>query len=392
MGTILVINSGSSSIKYQLIDPGSGEVRAKGLVEKIGEPTGHAIHDGGTSAERDDPVPDHEAGLRLAIDLFAEHGPDLAEAGLIGVGHRVVQGGENITSATLIDERVLATIEDLAPLAPLHNPPNATGIRVARQLFGDLPHVAVCDTAFFHDLPAAARTYAIDREVARDNHIRRYGFHGTSHEYVAGRAAALLDRDDLRQIVLHLGNGCSASAIISGRPVETSMGLTPLEGLVMGSRSGDIDPAVVFHLAREAGMGVDQLDRLLNRSSGLKGMTGHNDMREVIGLAADDDASAQLALEVYVHRLRKYIGAYAAVMGGVDAISFTAGVGEHAAQIRERAVEGMGFLGIDLDRDANAAEASGERTVSTPGSRCAVLVIPTNEELSIARQTADVIG
>lgn len=392
MGTILVINSGSSSIKYQLVEPESGTVHAKGLVERIGEDSGRAIHDGDESAERDGPITDHEAGLRLAIDLFAEYGPHLADVGLVGVGHRVVQGGEDLTAASLIDDRVVATIEELAPLAPLHNPANATGIRVARQLFPDLPHVAVCDTAFFHNLPAAARTYAIPPEVARDNQIRRYGFHGTSHEYVAGRAAAFLGREDLRQIVLHLGNGCSASAVVAGRPVETSMGLTPLEGLVMGSRSGDIDPAVVFHLAREAGMDVDALDTLLNRDSGLKGMTGHNDMREVIALAEDEDADARLALEVYVHRLRKYIGAYAATMGGVDAISFTAGVGEHSALIRERTLQGLGFLGIALDPQANEADEPAERAVTTPGSSCTVLVIPTNEELSIARQVSRTIG
>ena len=392
MGTILVINSGSSSIKYQLVEPESGTVHAKGLVERIGEDSGHAIHDGDESAERDGPITDHEAGLRLAIDLFAEYGPHLDDVGLVGVGHRVVQGGEDLTAASLIDDRVVATIEELAPLAPLHNPANATGIRVARQLFPDLPHVAVCDTAFFHNLPAAARTYAIPPEVARDNQIRRYGFHGTSHEYVAGRAAAFLGREDLRQIVLHLGNGCSASAVVAGRPVETSMGLTPLEGLVMGSRSGDIDPAVVFHLAREAGMDVDALDTLLNRDSGLKGMTGHNDMREVIALAGDEDDEGRLALEVYVHRLRKYIGAYAATMGGVDAISFTAGVGEHSALIRERTLQGLGFLGIALDPQANEADKPAERAVTTPGSSCTVLVIPTNEELSIARQVSRTIG
>ncbi|MGD7707705.1 acetate/propionate family kinase [Microlunatus sp. Y2014] len=388
MGTVLVVNSGSSSIKYELLDPASGQVHATGLVERIGEPASHLrhTHDGKT-VELDDPVADHGAGLRRAIDLFGEHGPALSDAGVVGVGHRVVQGGERIVEATLIDDAVLATIEALSPLAPLHNPANATGIRVARELFPDLPHVAVCDTAFFHDLPMPARTYAIDREVAAEHQIRRYGFHGTSHAYVADRSAVLLGRDDLKLIVLHLGNGCSVSAVVAGRPVETSMGLTPLEGLVMGTRTGDIDPAVVFHLAREAGLGIDEIDNLLNRRSGLKGLSGHNDMREVTRLAGSGDENARLALDVYTHRIRKYVGAYAATMGGLDAVAFTAGVGENSALVREESLTGLGFLGIDLDPVANRADASGERIISRADSPATVLVVPTNEELSIARQT-----
>jgi acetate kinase len=294
----------------------------------------------------------------------------------------------------LVDDHVIDVIEALCPLAPLHNPANLTGIRVARRLLPAVPHVAVFDTAFFHDLPEAATTYAIDREVAAAHGIRRYGFHGTSHRYVSEQVAGVLGRPlgDLRQIVLHLGNGASASAIAGGRPVDTSMGLTPLEGLVMGTRSGDIDPAIVLHLHRQAGMPVDEIDHLLNRRSGMRGLAGHNDLREVHRRIAEGDRAAALALEVYVRRLRKYVGAYAAVLGGVDALAFTAGVGEHDAEVRARAVEGLGFLGIEVDPARNEAGDGGARLISPEGVPVAVLVVPTDEELVIARDTVALLG
>jgi acetate kinase len=393
--TVLVLNSGSSSIKYELVDPQSGARLASGVVERIGEDGASIEHSyDGTTTERHEPIATHRAALRSLLALFDELGPRLSEANIVAVGHRVVMGGEQFAGAVLIDADVVATIERLAPLAPLHNPANLAGIEVARELLPDIAHVAVFDTAFFRDLPPAAATYALDRHVAAQHSIRRYGFHGTSHQYVSRTAAEVLGRDlsELRQIVLHLGNGASASAIMHGAPVETSMGLTPLEGLVMGTRTGDIDAAVVIHLARHAGMTVDAIDDLLNRQSGMKGLTGHNDMREVHRLVAAGDVDARCGLDVFVHRLRKYIGAYAAVMGGLDALSFTAGIGENDAVVRAETATGLGFLGIEIDPLRNAVRSDAPRLISPDGASVAVLVIPTDEEMAIARETMAVVG
>ncbi|MDY7103877.1 MAG: acetate kinase [Actinomycetota bacterium] len=394
-GTVLVVNCGSSSIKYELIAPDDGTRVAAGAVERIGEDRSHLTHthDGATT-ERDERCADHEQALRAVLELFEDVGPPLADAGIVAVGHRVVMGGRRYAGATVIDDDVVATIEELSPLAPLHNPANLAGITVARDLLGDVPHVAVFDTAFFSDLPAAAATYALDRDVAREHGVRRYGFHGTSHRYVSAKAAEVLGKDpsELRQIVLHLGNGASASAVAHGRPVDTSMGLTPLEGLVMGTRTGDIDAAVVTHLARNAAMSVDEIDALLNRRSGLKGLTGHNDMREVRRLADDGDTDARLALDVYVHRLRKYIGAYAAVMGGLDALTFTAGIGENDAAVRAETTAGLAFLGIGVDADRNTAPSDAPRIISPDNSPVTVLVVPTDEEMAIALETMAAIS
>lgn len=369
-GLVLVLNSGSSSIKFQVIDPVAGTAVVSGLVEQIGEPEGT--------------IPDHAAGLHMIHQRLLDSGMDLGA--IRAVGHRVVHGGTKFHSPTLITDAVLAEIERLAELAPLHNPPNAIGIEVARADFPDLPHVAVFDTGFFHSLPQAAATYAIDRDVAAEYGIRRYGFHGTSHEYVSRQVAVLLDADpaELNTIVLHLGNGASASAVHGGVAVETSMGLTPLEGLVMGTRCGDIDAGVLMHLRRTAGMEVEQLDELLNRRSGLKGMCGINDFRELLEHIAAGSAPAKLAYDVYVHRLRKYVGAYLAVLGRVDAIAFTAGVGENVAAVREDALAGLDGLGIVVDPDRNRT-GKGARIISADDSRTTVLVVPTNEELAIAR-------
>lgn len=369
-GLVLVLNSGSSSIKYQLVDPVAGIAVVAGLVEQIGEPEGS--------------IPDHAAGLRRIHRRLVDSGVDLAA--VRAVGHRVVHGGTMFHAPTLITDAVLAEIKRLAELAPLHNPPNAIGIEVARKDFPDVPHVAVFDTGFFHSLPAAAATYAIEHDVATEYGIRRYGFHGTSHEYVSREVAALLNRDlaDINTIVLHLGNGASASAVRGGLAVETSMGLTPLEGLVMGTRCGDIDPGVLMHLRRTAGMGVEELDELLNRRSGLKGLCGINDFRELLERIAEGSPQAKLAYDVYVHRLRKYVGAYLAVLGRVDAIAFTAGVGENVAAVREDALAGLDVLGIAVDAERNR-NGKGARIISVDGSRTTVLVVPTNEELAIAR-------
>ncbi|MBN2622363.1 MAG: acetate kinase [Acidimicrobiales bacterium] len=392
--TVLVINSGSSSIKYQLIDPATGSSIAAGLVERIGEDGARLEHThDGLTTERDARVPDHREGMRRALALFDDLGPSLPDAKVAAVGHRVVMGGRRFDGPTIIDDDVLATIERLAPLAPLHNPPNLVAVRAGLDLLPDVPHVAVFDTAFFHDLPDAAATYALDREVADRHAVRRYGFHGTSHEYVSAAAADVVGRDlaDLRQVVLHLGNGASAAAVVGGRAVDTSMGLTPLEGLVMGTRTGDIDPAVVFHLVRTAGMTVDDIDDLFNKRSGMRGLTGHNDMREVHRLIAGGDPDARLALDVYVHRLKKYVGAYAAVMGGLDVLTFTAGVGENDPVVRARTAAGLQFLGVEVDPARNDERSDEPRVISPDGATVSVLVVPTNEELAIARQTMSVV-
>jgi acetate kinase len=310
------------------------------------------------------------------------------------VGHRVVHGGEVFYRPTLIDDSVVEAISDLSSLAPLHNPANVAGIESARKLLPGVPQVAVFDTAFFHGLPDAAKTYAIDAKVAAAQGIRKYGFHGTSHEYVSGRVAQLLERDpaDLNQIVFHLGNGASASAIRGGHPVDTTMGLTPLEGLVMGTRSGDLDPGIVPHLMRSAHLDIDQVDELLNRNSGLKGLSGVNDFRELRGLIDEGDAAAKLAYDVYIHRLRRYLGAYLIGLGGVDAITFTAGVGENSPQVRADALAELSRFGITVDPALNNAKDRAARHISVPGAEVAVLVVPTNEELAIARAAHEVVA
>lgn len=392
--TILVLNAGSSSIKYRLLDPDGSASECAGVVERIGEDGSRVRHTYGDDAsERELPVPDHREGMRLVLDCFERFGPGLGATSIAAVGHRVVMGGRFAGPALITDE-VVAAIDRLSPLAPLHNPPGVATIEIARALLPELAHVAVFDTSFFHDLPAAARTYALDHDVSERYAVRRYGFHGTSHQYVSRRTAEVLGRElaELRQIVLHLGNGASASAIAGGRPVDTSMGLTPLEGLVMGTRSGDLDPAVVFHLCRVGGMSIDDVDDLLNHRSGLLGLTGVKDMRDVHRLAGDGDDRARLGLDVYVHRLRKYIGGYAAIMGGVDAITFTAGVGENDAVVRARTVEGLGHLGVELDPERNAVPSCEPRVISPAGAPVSVLVVPTNEELEIARQVRSLIA
>ncbi|WP_431894136.1 acetate kinase [Micromonospora haikouensis] len=366
MSRVLVLNCGSSSVKYRLYD--GDEVLAKGTVERVGEP-------GGGPA-------DHETAVREILDRL---GPD-GLAGLTAVGHRVVHGGRRFTEPVLIDDAVFAAIEELVPLAPLHNPANLAGIRVAREALPGVPQVAVFDTAFHHTLPEAAATYAIDRDTARRHDIRRYGFHGTSHAYVSRRTAELLGRpyDELNTITLHLGNGASACAVQGGRSVATSMGMSPLEGLVMGTRSGDLDPTIVFHLRREAGMGVDEIDDLLNHRSGLLGLAGVNDMREVLARRAAGDPAAALAFDVYTRRITGYVGAYYALLGRVDAVTFTAGVGEHAAPVRAAALASLERLGIAVDPARN--DGTGDRVISPAGAEVAVCVVGTDEEREIARE------
>jgi acetate kinase len=389
---VLVINAGSSSLKYSLVDAKSGEAAATGLVERIGEDESHHLHHGPSGdADDDRPVADHEAALEAAVRAFDTHGPALDSVDVVAVGHRVVHGGDRFAEPALVDDELIAAVQDLVPLAPLHNPANLEGIEVARRLFPDLPHVAVFDTAFHQTLPPYAYTYAVPSSWLDDYGIRRYGFHGTSHAFVAEQAARELGRDlaDLNLIVLHLGNGCSAAAVRGGQSVDTSMGLTPLEGLVMGTRSGDLDPAIHGHLARVAGRSAEETDKVLNSESGLKGLTGVNDFREVLQRRADGDEQAQLAFDIYCYRLKKYIGAYYAVLGTVDAIVFTAGVGQHSAEARAGALDGLEALGIHLDPDRNA---DSDRIVSTGDSPVKVLVVPTNEEWEIARQSVAVLA
>jgi acetate kinase len=394
---VLVVNCGSSSIKYSLFrmkDHESGEVLASGLVEKIGEPASRLLHQAGPSKdEQDVSAPDHQAAFRLMIRALAE-GPAAVIAGprdIQAVGHRVVHGAERFTGSCLIDAEVLRALEDCVPLAPLHNPPNLIGIRAAMALMPDVPQVGVFDTAFHQTLPAAAFLYAIPHDLYAKHRIRRYGFHGTSHRYVTEAAARVLGRplEDTNLITCHLGNGCSATAVRGGKSVDTSMGMTPLEGLVMGTRSGDVDPALAFHLVRALGMSVDEVDDLLNRRSGLLGVSGvSNDMREVIGAAEAGHSRAALAIEIFCYRLKKYLGAYTAVLGRVDAVVFTGGIGENSPLIRERTCRGLDALGYVLDPARNAAAGRGPRDLATAGSPKRILVIPTDEETMIARDTA----
>jgi acetate kinase len=391
--TVLVLNCGSSSIKYQLLDVSTADRLARGLAERIGEESGRLVH---TAGERElewtDPIANHQDGLRAVLRAFDKAGPDVDAAGLVAVGHRVVHGGDRFADPVLIDKGVLATIERLVPLAPLHNPANLAGIRVAREVLPHLPHVAVFDTAFHQTMPAHAYTYAVPRQWRTEYGVRRYGFHGTSFAHVTRVAALLLGRDPAAAnlIIAHLGNGASITAVAGGRSVDTSMGLTPLEGLVMGTRSGDLDPAVATHLWRVAGVSVEQTDDALNRASGLLALAGANDMREVHRRADGGNDDARLALEVYCYRLRKYVGAYCAVLGRVDAVVFTAGVGENDADVRARSLAGLERLGIAVDPERNQASDRDARFVSPDRAQTAVLVVPTDEELEIARQAHEV--
>lgn len=390
--TILVINSGSSSIKYKLMNPETGEDIAQGIVEQIGEARSqikHVYQDVEEKMVRS--VRDHLEGMAIVEELFEKIGPSLQESHVVGVGHRIVQGGSYFSGPAVIDKDVYALIEELCPLGPLHNPAHLKGIDAAKRILPKVPHVAVFDTAFFNHLPEKAYTYALKRSVAEKYRIRRYGAHGTSHQYVSHRVRSILGTDDLRQIVLHLGNGASASAIVRHHPIDTSMGLTPLEGLVMGGRTGDIDPATVFHLYREGKMSIDEIDELFNRQSGMKGLTGHNDMREIWKLIEAGDEQAEMAMEIYLHRLLKYVGAYWALLGGLDALTFTAGVGENDPGVRWELCRSLAFMGVKIDRELNEEHFTREAIISTPDSSVKVLVVPTNEELAIAQQVYSVV-
>lgn len=379
--TILVLNCGSSSVKYQLIDPAGAGSIARGQVERIGTD-----------------LPDHDTALRTVAAEVQGHLEEHGSAGALeGVGHRVVHGGHRYADPVIVTDDVLADIDHLAVLAPLHNPANAQGIRSARAGFPGLAHVAVFDTAFHATIPAAHRTYAVPRSWEHEHGVRRYGFHGTSHAFVSRRTMAWLgerrgvDPHASRVVVLHLGNGASACAVLGGRSLDTSMGMTPLPGLVMGTRSGDVDPAVHGHLARVAGMAAEEVDAALNRDSGLRGLCGESDVREVVSRAEAGDLEADLALEVYAHRVRSYLGAYAVTLRGLDAVAFTAGVGEHSGHVRARVLAGLDTVGLELDPARNEATAEGVRPVTTDDSPVTALVVPTDEEWEIASQTLAVL-
>ena len=390
---VLVLNAGSSSLKYQVVDGRTGETAATGLVERIGG-EGHLRHSSGAEKhERDVSVPDHAAALDAAHQALREHGPDLDAEPPVAVGHRVVHGGARFSEPVLVDDRVLQAVRDLGPLAPLHNPANLEGIETALKVYPDVPQVAVFDTAYHHTLPPHAYTYAVPQEWRERYRVRRYGFHGTSFSYVSRRACELLDRplEETNLVVLHLGNGASACAVEGGRSVDTSMGLSPLEGLVMGTRPGDLDPALGAYLKRAAGLDATAYDEALNHASGLKGLAGISDLREVEQRRDAGDPDAALAFDVMTYRLRKYVGAYAVALGRVDAVVFTGGIGEHSAAVRAAVLGELGILGVELDARANQ-EGPPERVVTTDNSRVVGLVVPTNEELEIARACLAVLA
>ncbi|HUU49901.1 MAG TPA: acetate kinase [Nitrospinota bacterium] len=398
---ILVINSGSSSIKYELFDMTHHKVMASGIAEKIGEETGILTHkiilENGEAVKKvkEGRIKDHQEGLNRIVDLLLnkEHGVIKDKSEISAVGHRVVHGGETFHSTTIIDDKVIAAIKENIPLAPLHNPPNLEGIEVAREIFPDSPQVAVFDTAFHQTIPKRAFLYAIPYELYKRDHVRRYGFHGTSHAYVAEKAAEYLGRplNELGIITIHLGNGASMAAVKNGKCIDTSMGMTPLAGLIMGTRSGDIDPAIPFFMADHLGMSLKDIDKILNKDSGLKGICGTNDMREVIEKKNAGDERAKIALDVYTYRIKKYIGAYLAALECLDCIVFTAGIGENSSDIRELSCQGLEKMGIKIDLERNKKAGKEIREINTSDSNVKILVVPTNEELKIAQETKRVI-
>jgi acetate kinase len=394
---IFVVNAGSSSLKYQLLDMDTETVLATGLVERIGETVGRVTHKRFPDSEReatsvfDEVVADHKMAMHRVIDLITatDTGVIAEKKEIDAIGHRVVQGGEAFNRAIVIDAAVKEAVRANNPLAPLHNPANLVGIEVAEALFNGTPNVAVFDTEFHQTMPARAFLYALPYRYYKEWRIRRYGYHGTSHKYVAGRAARLMDRkpETTNLITVHLGNGCSMAAVAGGRCVDTSMGMTPLAGLIMGTRSGDIDPAIIAYIAQQQGVGVREIDDLLNKESGLKGICGANDMRDIHARADRGDDMAQQALEMFAYRVKKYIGAYVAVLGRVDAVVFTAGIGENDDAIRAMICRDLHGLGIRIDEAKNRL-GGGARAIHAADSRVALWVIPTNEELQIARDTA----
>ncbi|NLZ49830.1 MAG: acetate kinase [Clostridiales bacterium] len=394
---ILVINCGSSSLKYQLIDMTNEKVLAKGLVERIGIEGSKLTQkvEGRENYVIEQKMSNHKEAIQIVINALidSENGviSNMSEIG--AVGHRVVHGGEAYADSVIIDDEVMKSLNDCVKLAPLHNPPNIVGIEACKAILPNVPMVAVFDTAFHQTMPKESYIYALPYELYEKNRIRRYGFHGTSHKYVSNEAAKLLGKDikDLKIITCHLGNGASVTAIKNGKSFDTSMGFTPLEGLVMGTRSGDVDPAVLTYLMEELGMSSKEVDNLLNKESGVLGISGvSSDFRDIENAAAEGNERAQLALDIFHYRVRKYIGAYIAAMNGVDCIVFTAGLGENSPETREAVCDGLSFLGIKIDKAKNAVRGK-KVDVSAEDSKVKVLVVPTDEELMIARDTLNLI-
>lgn len=390
---VLVINAGSSSLKYQLVDMETKAVLAKGLAERIGSDDAVITHKVGDKKKvTRKPMDDHNDAIRLVVDNLVD-----PEIGVIqnmnqidAVGHRVVHGGEAFAGSVRINTAVLAAIEDNCPLAPLHNPANIIGIKACQAIMPDTPQVAVFDTAFHQTMPSRAYMYALPYELYADHKVRRYGFHGTSHKYVGGRCAQLMDKrpDELRIITCHLGNGGSVAAIDKGKCVDTTMGLTPLEGLVMGTRCGDMDPAIIEFLMNTLDISIAEVTAILNKKSGLLGISGiSNDFRDILAAMDEGNHRAKLAFDIYNYRLLKYIGAYTAAMGGVEAVVFTGGIGENSPEVREAVVSQLGWMGISLDGEKNALR--GENCISTADSKVQIWVVPTDEEMAIAIDTAD---
>ena len=398
---ILVLNCGSSSIKYQFFNMEDESAMASGIAERVGEPQGKLTHnklpdtDAESTLVREEPIADHKSGMLMVIDLLTDkkHGVVNDSSEISAVGHRVVHGGERFQAPVLIDDEVIGAIEETIPLAPLHNPANLMGIRVAQALIPKAPQVAIFDTAFHQTMPPRAYHYSLPYEYYTELGVRRYGFHGTSHRYVAKEAARLMDRPlaELNLMTIHLGSGASTCAIENGRSVDTSMGMTPVAGIIMGTRSGNIDPGIIFYLAKSKGMTIEDLDHVLTHESGLKGICGLNDMRDIHREAAEGNKRAQLALDMFVYRIKKYIGNYLAILGRLDGIVFTAGIGEHDIEIRERCCEKLERLGIAIDVEKNKAQKEESLEISKAESPVKVLVIPTNEELEIAQQTKELL-
>jgi len=392
---VLVINAGSSTIKYRAFEMEGEKTLARGMVERIGEPRARLIHRAGKSEgiEREVSVPGHRRGMELIVAALTDSSDGVISraSDISAVGHRVVHGGEDFIEPALIDREVLAAIQRNSMLAPLHNPANLAGIEAARALLPGAFQAAVFDTAFHQTMPEKAFRYALPDKLYREHRVRRYGFHGASHQYVAEEAARFLGRplSELNLITVHLGSGSSMTAVRKGLSIDTSMGMTPLQGLVMGTRCGDVDPAIHLFLAQNLGMSVSEIERMMNKQSGLLGMCGTNDMREVLARVADADPVAELAFKVFIYSIKKYLGAYMAVLGRTDAIVFTAGIGENSAEVRQASLEGLESLGVIIDPARNADPRPGSFQISSDDSRVKVLVIPTNEELAIARKTVE---
>ncbi|WP_373058191.1 acetate/propionate family kinase [Zunongwangia sp. H14] len=395
MKNILVINSGSSSLKFQLIQMPSKKVLASGMVERIGL-EGAKLHykTKAVSTSEEIEVPDHAMALKAVTNMLLETGNGVINNSeeISAIGHRVVHGGKTFSSTTVIDENVKKTIKDLFSLAPLHNPPNLKGIEVAEKLFPGAPQIAVFDTAFHSSIPEQARKYAIPDKLYEEEHIQLYGFHGTSHKYVTEKAQEYLQQENSKIISIHLGNGCSITAVQNGKSLDHSLGFAPVNGLIMGTRSGDIDQSVIFYLVEQLGYSLQEVNHMLHNQSGMYGLTGYSDLRDIEEQAGKGNTECQLALEMNAYRIKKYIGAYAAAMNGLDAIIFTAGIGENSSTIRKMACLNMDFFGIELDEEKNKVRSKEIREINSVDSKVKILVIPTNEELEIAKQVMELVS